>query len=223
MQYKQEFGFSLGSDMISSISSWDVIFVVVLKAKHRCLNGLIFWFRSHAHLSSAIVFPSAAATGQVRPDSIKKNKATSNPDLNGESIVPQSSSELIRSATRKLAALKFLTNLLNQVLDAPLKTPTQTAAATHFRHGSIHIALDSIFRRRLPPNIVTTPYRIFSWESPQQCFVKINCDSSFQPQSGVATARGIIRDENGQFMLAFSCALARCSIVKAEALFQSQK
>nr|KYP43758.1 hypothetical protein KK1_034794 [Cajanus cajan] len=53
------------------------------------------------------------------------------------------------------------------------------------------------------------------WSYPPTSLIKINCDGVVSI-SGVASCRGVIRDESGNFVAGFSCQLGRCSVIQFE-------
>ncbi|KAK7282403.1 hypothetical protein RIF29_11134 [Crotalaria pallida] len=59
-------------------------------------------------------------------------------------------------------------------------------------------------------------YHLVKWLRPPLHWTKVNTDGSFIPDSRDAAYGGVIRDNEGRFILDFAGKLGRCSITHAE-------
>lgn len=59
---------------------------------------------------------------------------------------------------------------------------------------------------------------VVCWQKPETCTLKLNTDGSYIIQTGKAGIGGILRDENGECIMAFSCPITCSSNNVSEAL-----
>nr|KYP65965.1 Putative ribonuclease H protein At1g65750 family [Cajanus cajan] len=113
-------------------------------------------------------------------------------------------------------ALDSLWHRCNQVLFQNSQTSSdQLIAKIKARISSLSSSVSleiQQFSLRQPPLIVTPEYQ---WCCPPRSLFKLNCDGSVSQARG-ASCGGILRDEEGRFILAYSCHIGRCSIIQTE-------
>lgn len=99
-----------------------------------------------------------------------------------------------------------------------------------FRH--ISLSLDQMVRRiwcqataysnssidhcKVVTNDKNGAYREISWRKPEEGWCKLNCDGAVIDVGCRAGCGGIVRDENGGFVIGFAAGLGACSCTEAE-------
>ena len=59
-------------------------------------------------------------------------------------------------------------------------------------------------------------YRLIGWDIPPKGWYKINSDGAMKTSSGILSAGGLLRDDQGRWMAGFAVNLGRCSALVAE-------
>lgn len=97
------------------------------------------------------------------------------------------------------------------------KIPSAEVAVGIIRHLSDEMSSVKTRGNNLNQDVISkSSMTLIRWISPEEGFVKINCDGSLSIQNNLASCGGVIRDHWGAYIVGFACKLGNCSILQAE-------